>query len=754
MLKNPRLKYCYHAELLEENRVLLLSEKNNAILSGKLYCEVLAHLREDGLAVQDLISQLENNHSSFEIMVALSILEKGGYITESVSFLPHEYSAYWNSIDVHPDSLREILESKFVSVEFLADLPREIFLQTLQYAGIKTGKEGVLRVIVTDDYEREELEQINREAMVTRQPWMLVKPIGVEFWLGPIFIPGKSGCWECLRQRLKNNRPMNTFYRQQKNTEDLPPRPNAALHMTLQIAANQVILEIIKWLYFGKNECLEGKIVTFDTQTFTTQSHALVKRPQCKTCCSPACKQPEPEPIVLKRKLPHCATYAGGYREISHEDTIEKYQHHVSPITGVMPKLQPYYRIKGTPIYNYNSGRSTALKSKTSLWLNLHLRSSNGGKGRTLSQAKAGALCEAIERYSITYHGDEPFMTASLKDLGDRGIHPNACMNYSESQYRDREVINQTHTQFYNLVPVPFDDSIKMHWTPVYSLTEKTFKYLPSCFCYAQYPAEDESNLFSYPDCNGSAAGNSLEEAILQGFLELVERDSVALWWYNRLPMPAVDLHSFNDPYFIRLIDYYKSLNRSLYVLDLTADLQIPAFAAISHRLDNNKQNIVFGFGAHVDAKIGVERALAELNQILPITNVSESDRRRGKYRTPDKTFIDWLDSASMECQPYLKPLENVPVKKACDFPRLCESNIYDSLMFCLKTASRHGLETLALDMTRPDVGLNVVRVFVPGIRHFWKRLAPGRLYDIPVKMGLLKVPLKEEEVNPIGLFV
>ena len=39
------------------------------------------------------------------------------------------------------------------------------------------------------------------------------------------------------------------------------------------------------------------------------------------------------------------------------------------------------------------------------------------------------------------------------------------------------------------------------------------------------YTAADELNLFSYPDTNGNAAGNSLEEAVLQGFLEVVERD-------------------------------------------------------------------------------------------------------------------------------------------------------------------------------------------------------------------------------------
>ena len=43
-----------------------------------------------------------------------------------------------------------------------------------------------------------------------------------------------------------------------------------------------------------------------------------------------------------------------------------------------------------------------------------------------------------------------------------------------------------------------------------------------------------------------------------------------------------------------------------------------------------------------------------------------------------------------------------------------------------------------------------VVRVVVPGMRHFYKRFAPGRLYDVPVKLGLRDVPLREEELNQI----
>jgi ribosomal protein S12 methylthiotransferase accessory factor len=62
-------------------------------------------------------------------------------------------------------------------------------------------------------------------------------------------------------------------------------------------------------------------------------------------------------------------------------------------------------------------------------------------------------------------------------------------------------------------------------------------------------------------------------------------------------------------------------------------------------------------------------------------------------------------------------------------------------------------MEVLVLDQTRPDIGMPVVKVIVPGLRHFWARYAPGRLYNVPVAMGWLDNPLPEEELNPIPVF-
>jgi ribosomal protein S12 methylthiotransferase accessory factor len=81
------------------------------------------------------------------------------------------------------------------------------------------------------------------------------------------------------------------------------------------------------------------------------------------------------------------------------------------------------------------------------------------------------------------------------------------------------------------------------------------------------------------------------------------------------------------------------------------------------------------------------------------------------------------------------------------DFGRLDRR---EQVMACVSLAKREGLDFLVLDQTRPDIEVPVVRVIVPGLRHFYRRFAPGRLYDVPVKLGLRDRPLSENELNPL----
>jgi ribosomal protein S12 methylthiotransferase accessory factor len=369
----------------------------------------------------------------------------------------------------------------------------------------------------------------------------------------------------------------------------------------------------------------------------------------------------------------------------------------------------------------------------------------SGGKGQSDMQARASALGEAIERYCGTWQGDEPRVAGSLGDLGARAIHPKRCLLYSAAQYRRREEGNRDGSRQHR-VPVPFDPDEPTDWTPVWSLTEQRHKYLPSMYLYYGYPA-DPSRAFCWADSNGCAAGNTREEAILQGFLELVERDSVALWWYNRVQRPALDLASLSSPYCDALRAYYESLARELWILDVTSDLGIPCFAAVSRRLSPGPEQILLGFGAHFDAGLAAMRAVTEMNQLLALIRTAEAHGW-----ALGQTLDSWLAEASLATHPYLHSGRLQP-GRLTDFPRIAHPDLRDDVRWCQHVVEEHGMELLVLDQSRPDINAAVVRVIVPGLRHFRARFAPGRLYDAPVALGWLAKPRAEADLNPVGVF-
>src|SRR5881227_1914656 len=123
-------------------------------------------------------------------------------------------------------------------------------------------------------------------------------------------------------------------------------------------------------------------------------------------------------------------------------------------------------------------------------------------------------------------------------------IPPNDILLYSDAQFRPDETPADRSSDPH-AVPVAFDPTARIEWSPVWSLRDQRFKYLPTSLLYFFYSGPAAF----HADSNGCAAGNTLEEAIVQGFLELVERDAYAIWWYNRLQRPALELDQFDDLY-------------------------------------------------------------------------------------------------------------------------------------------------------------------------------------------------------------
>lgn len=747
MIEKPKIKACYHVEPVEGAGVVLLSETDYRVLQG--HVERLAPLLTGAQPVEALVDRLRGEIPAAEVYYTLMQLEKKGYLVEGEPVLSSREAAYWEGLDVATGQVADRLRRARVGVATFGEVSAEPLLAALEALHIQAGPGGNRAIVLTSDYLHEGLAALNREALVRGCSYLLVKPVGAVVWIGPLVVPGRTGCWACLAQRLEINRPAETFLRQQRNgTAQALARPVAALPSTQHTALQIVATETAKWIAQGKNEPLEGILVTFDTRTLETRAHTLTRRPQCP-CCGEAARDRTPRSLALTSR-PKRFTADGGHRIVPPEATLKAYVHHVSPLTGVVRRLERLSDTENPLVHSYAAGHNFASRFEGVGMIGNNVRDISGGKGATGLQAQVSGLCEAVERYSAIYQGDEVTRRSSYRALGDEAVHPNACMHFSQRQYQQRALWNAASTRLAHWVPEPFDEEQEIEWTPVWSLTEQAFKYLPTAYCYYGYPPARST--FCKADSNGNAAGNTVEEAIVQGFMELVERDSVAVWWYNRLRMPAVDLASFDVPYFEELQAYYASIDRALWVLDLTTDLQIPAFVALSRRLDQARKDILFGFGAHFDARLGVLRALTEMNQILPtVLNIEEDDRGRPVH--PDALAMVWWQQATLENQPYLVPRTDAPEKGAADYQRRWSDDLLEDVHICSALVEEQGMEVLVLDQTRPDVGLPVVKVIVPGLRHFWPRLGPGRLYEVPVRQGWLEAPRAEQQLNPFPMF-
>jgi ribosomal protein S12 methylthiotransferase accessory factor len=90
----------------------------------------------------------------------------------------------------------------------------------------------------------------------------------------------------------------------------------------------------------------------------------------------------------------------------------------------------------------------------------------------------------------------------------------------------------------------------------------------------------------------------------------------------------------------------------------------------------------------------------------------------------------------------------------ATSWPTQATDDLAADLEHCQGLVEARGLELLMLEHTRPDIGLPVVKVIVPGLRHFWPRFAPGRLFDVPVALGWCPHKTEEHRLNPVPIFI
>ena len=251
---------------------------------------------------------------------------------------------------------------------------------------------------------------------------------------------------------------------------------------------------------------------------------------------------------------------------------------------------------------------------------------------------------EAIERYSGIFQGDEIKVRRRFTDFpaGD-AIPPNDVMLFSDAQLRR----DQTSMFAQDVTPTsaPFDPSAEVEWSPVWSLRDGRFKYLPTSLLYFFYRSDSGCGEI-HADSNGCAAGNTLEEAIVQGFLELVERkflrnlvvQSIAAGGSGPRPVRGFLCPRSANPACRNGTPalgarHYQRSRHSKFCGDVARGGKRAGFRQ-------------YGSGSHFNRRMASARALTELNQFLSIGLMggrdagASSNDNSGPFRLQDHPYL------------------------------------------------------------------------------------------------------------------
>ncbi|NGY62823.1 TOMM precursor leader peptide-binding protein [Lentzea sp. NEAU-D13] len=732
-------------QIVRGEAVYLFGESGVTAIQGP-HVETLALLLDGTRDLAGLLRDASADLTADQVERMLARLAAAGLIgsrgTEDGSADIEASLAYWDAAGLDPADAVAATTTSLVSVVAIGEIDRDSLVDALCRNGLTvTSGSGDLTVVACADYLAPELRDIDAAHRAAGTPWLLVKPVGAQVRVGPFFTPGDGPCWRCLATRLSANRSAEAHVRARCGERGPAPRAAIGLPSLRATALEIASVEAIKWLA-GLRQDTQRSVWSYDSLTMKVTQHEVRARPQC-----PGCGDPEMvarrafQPVVLTSRVKRSCD-GGGHRSSSPQEVLGTYRHLIGPLTGIVRDIRR--NDDGPAFFNsFWSGSNIAASGEGLEGLRSSLRAETGGKGVTALDAEVGALCEAVERRSGAFCGDEAQVSGSYRSLGEPAIHPDTVQQYHPRQFVDRDAWNASHSKFQH-VTTPFDDDEVMSWTPYWSLTEQRHKFLPTGMSYfgAPCPPSVTSN------SNGCAAGSSLEDAVLQALLELVERDAVAIWWYNRTPLPGVDLDSFHDRWIDECREVHARLGREMWLLDVTSDLGVPVMVAVSRRTNGPREDIMLGCGAHLDPRIAARRALTELNQCMPM--VCEPVRLE-KFDV-DTRF--WFEHARVAEQSWLVPDPAVPPRHAMHHGYQHRRDLADDVRAVQDTLESRGMEVLVLDQTRPDIGLPVVRVVVPGLRHFWSRFAQGRLYDVPVQLGRLDRPRRYVELNPIPLFM
>jgi len=316
-----------------------------------------------------------------------------------------------------------------------------------------------------------------------------------------------------------------------------------------------------------------------------------------------------------------------------------------------------------------------------------------GGKGISSEHAKASAMMEGFERYSAEKQ-DENLVTGTVSEISSKG--------------------NTIDIESLNL-PKDFKkeniELLNLEWNICHDLISGDDYYVPSNAIYHPYVLEDNScqSLFK-SNTNGLASGNSLEEAILHGMFEVIERDAWSIFELTHKNYKQIDLDSIESETVNDALSKFSENDIKIKLMDFTADVNIPTIAASADdTLLKDAGLLTLGIGTHLDPEVAVLRALTEVAQ-------SRATQIHGARE--DTVRADFARTAGYErmkrINKYYFQEEDEKIRLS-DIENRSTDSITKDIDIVLDELKSNEIEhVLYYDLTRPELNVNVVRVIIP----------------------------------------
>lgn len=311
------------------------------------------------------------------------------------------------------------------------------------------------------------------------------------------------------------------------------------------------------------------------------------------------------------------------------------------------------------------------------------------GKGLTLAAAKASGAMEAAELWHAE-HIVRPLLLASWEEMA-----------------RDHVIADPARLPL--AAGSPLTPHLPLLWIEGHDLMAGGVVWVPFELVSANYtlPLPQGSGCFQ-ANSNGLASGNHRLEAIVHGLCEVIERDATTLWRL-RTDRRAVDPASVSDPACRDLIARFAAADLSVGIWDTTSDIGVASFVCLLSERDGAYADPEYGSGCHPSREIALSRALTEAAQARTTFIAGARD---------DFPVDAWEDAYRGRRHEQLAPdIDVAPAASFAETPSLATATLDEDLTGLLARLRAAGIDqAIAVDLTRPALGLPVVKVVVPGL--------------------------------------